>query len=167
MRTSVAVLFDALDDRFLVYDEDHMEELFRHLEKADLVVGFNIKRFDYKVLSGYSDFDFRSLPTLDILEEVKNHLGYRLSLNHLANVTLGSRKTGDGLQALQWWKSGNIEDLVAYCREDVRLTATLFRFGCEKGYLLFSNKAGDIVRVPVAFGGGPENEPVRKRSIKP
>ena len=151
MKISCAVLYDSSVDNYLTFMENEVPQLIERLERFDCIVGFNIKRFDYKVLSGYSTFDFMRLPTLDILEEVHRHLGYRLSLNHLANVTLGSAKTGDGLQALRWWKKGKIKELVAYCREDVRLTLALFRYGYEQGYLLFSNKAGQTVRVPVHF----------------
>jgi DEAD/DEAH box helicase domain-containing protein len=151
MKISCAVLYDSSVDDYLEFLEDEVPRLIQHLKKFDCIVGFNIKRFDYRVLSGYTDFDFRSLPTLDILEEVHNHLGYRLSLNHLAHVTLGSEKTGDGLQALRWWKMGKVRELVAYCKEDVRLTLALYRFGYEQEYLLFNNKAGNTVRVPVTF----------------
>ena len=151
MKISCAVLYDSSVDDYLAFMEPEIPRLLDQLQKFDRIVGFNIKRFDYHVLSGYTDFDFKNLPTLDILEEIHKHLGYRLSLNHLANVTLGSEKTGDGLQALKWWKAGKVRELVDYCREDVRLTLELYRFGCEQGYLLFKNKAGNTVRVPVDF----------------
>jgi DEAD/DEAH box helicase domain-containing protein len=154
MKISCAVLYDSSVDDYLVFMEDEVPRLVRHLEQFDRIVGFNIKRFDYKVLSGYTTFDFTRLPTLDILEEVHRHLGYRLSLNHLANVTLGSEKSADGLQALRWWKNGKISELIAYCREDVRLTLDLYRYGYEQKYLLFRNKAGRTVRVPVDFNRG-------------
>ena len=43
---------------------------YEALTRLDLIVGFNILRFDYKVLAGASPFDHRTLPTLDILERV-------------------------------------------------------------------------------------------------
>jgi DEAD/DEAH box helicase domain-containing protein len=120
-----------------------------HLRQLELVVGFNIKRFDYHVLSGYTDFNFKALPTLDILEDIKNRLGYRLSLNHLAKITLGMEKSADGLQALEWWREGRIRDLLDYCKKDVSITRDLFLYGRKSGYLLFQNKAGQNVRIPL------------------
>ena len=76
---------------------------------------------------------------------------YRLSLDNLARVTLGSRKSADGLQALKWWKQRRMRKLLDYCRQDVVITRDLFLYGREKGYLLFNNKAGHTVRVPVDF----------------
>ncbi|MBW2366662.1 MAG: DEAD/DEAH box helicase [Deltaproteobacteria bacterium] len=149
MRISCGVLYDSRLDRFLTFTEQQVPELIAHLQKVDLVVGFNVKRFDYRVLSGYDDFDFQQLPTLDMLHEVHRHLGYRLSLDHLARVTLGAEKTADGLQALKWWKAGKLDEIIAYCRKDVKITRDLFLYGKEKGYLLFNNKSDQMVRVPV------------------
>ncbi|RLC33159.1 MAG: DEAD/DEAH box helicase, partial [Deltaproteobacteria bacterium] len=122
-----------------------------YLETFDHVVGFNIKRFDYQVLSGYSDFDFQILPTLDILEDVHKHLGYRLSLDNLARATLGTEKSADGLQALRWWKQGKLREIIEYCTQDVRVTRDLYLYGLKNRYLLFTNKAGNTVRVPVKW----------------
>ena len=119
MKVSCGVLYDSGEDRYYEYLEDQVPDLIEHLQAFDCVIGFNIKRFDYKVLTGYTDFDFKRLPTLDILEEVHHHLGYRLSLDHLARVTLGAKKSADGLQALKWWKQKRMRELLDYCRQDV------------------------------------------------
>ncbi len=152
MKVSCAVLYDSEAQVYHEYLEKDMPRFVEHLKQYDCVVGFNIRRFDYKVLSGYSDFDFGKLPTLDLLEEIHKQLGYRLSLDHLAKITLGSKKSADGLQALRWWKQGKIREIIDYCRQDVRITWEIYCFGNEKGYLLFQNKAGNMVRVPVSWG---------------
>jgi DEAD/DEAH box helicase domain-containing protein len=118
----------------------------------DLVVGFNLKRFDYRVLQPYTAIDLAALPTLDIMEEVQNNLGHRLSLGHLAEKTLGEQKTGDGLLALELYAAGKWEELESYCRQDVLLTQRLFAFGVEKGYLLYQHRQGALVRIPVDWG---------------
>ncbi|MFQ5484862.1 MAG: Zn-binding domain-containing protein, partial [Desulfobacterales bacterium] len=149
MGISCAVLYDSGDGTFYEFLEDQLPLLIRHLNTLDLVVGFNIKRFDYRVLSGYSGFDFQSLPTLDILEEVHKRLGFRISLDNLSKVTLGQRKSAGGLQALKWWKEGRIRKIIDYCRLDVAITRDLLLYGKKNGYLLFNNKAGKKVRIPV------------------
>jgi DEAD/DEAH box helicase domain-containing protein len=151
MGISCAVLYDSTQDLYFEYLDEQVNELVEHLKNCDLVVGFNVKRFDFRVLGGYSDFNFESLPTLDILEEIHNRLGYRLSLDHLAKVTLGKEKSADGLQALQWWKQGRIRDIIDYCKKDVEITRDLFLYGQKNGYLLFMNKAKKTVRVPVKW----------------
>ena len=116
-----------------------------------MVVGFNILRFDYSVLSMYADRDLQELPTLDMLAEIKKILGYRVSLDNLAQATLGAKKSADGLQALRWWKEGKVDEIAKYCRQDVAVTRDLYLHGQEHGYLLFTNKAGQVVRVKVGW----------------
>jgi DEAD/DEAH box helicase domain-containing protein len=149
MGISCGVIYDARRRAFRSYLEDQTQDLISHLQRFDLVIGFNVKRFDYHVLQGYSSFDFTTLNTLDILEEIHNHLGYRLSLDHLAQETLNSSKTADGLQALRWWKQGRIHELIEYCKMDVKLTRDLFEFGRHKGYLIFRNRNQKRIRIPV------------------
>jgi len=151
MRVSVAVLYDSAVDDYRVYHESDVPALLRDLTEFDLVIGFNVKRFDYRVLSGYGFSDPENVQTLDLLEEVHRQLGFRLSLDHLAGQTLGAEKTADGLQALRWWKQGKIQEITDYCRHDVEITRDLYRFGKENGYLLFKNKAGQQVRVPAPW----------------
>jgi DEAD/DEAH box helicase domain-containing protein len=153
MGISVAVLYDSVADCFKTYLEKDIPDLIRDLQTFDLVVGFNNKRFDNKVLSAYSVFNLASLPTLDIMEKISNRLGYRLSLDGLAEHTLGVKKTANGLQALQWYKEGRMEEIISYCRQDVKITRDIFLFGLENRFLLFKNKAGSIVRLPVDFSG--------------
>jgi DEAD/DEAH box helicase domain-containing protein len=151
MGISCAVLYDSRTDRFLEFLEHQVDDLIDRLFTCDRVVGFNIKRFDYDVLRGYSRRDIRKLDTLDILEKVHEFLGYRLSLDHLAKITLGAEKSGDGLQALAWWKEGRIREIVDYCIKDVEITRDLYLFGLRNRYLLFQNKAKNTVRLPVSF----------------
>jgi DEAD/DEAH box helicase domain-containing protein len=151
MGISVAILYDSVSDSFKTYLEKDIPNLIRDLQTFDLVVGFNNKRFDNKVLSAYSVFNLATLPTLDIMEKISNRLGYRLSLDRLAEHTLGVKKSANGLQALQWYKEGKMEEIISYCRQDVKITRDIFLFGLENSYLLFKNKAGSIVRLPVDF----------------
>ncbi len=149
MRISCAVIYDSKEDEYFEYVEGQVEQLIAHLRRVNLVVGFNLKRFDYKVLTYYSDLDFSQLPTLDMLQVVHKQLGFRLSLDHLANATLGARKSADGLMALKWWREGRLGQIIDYCREDVRITRDLYLFGKANGHLLFRSKQEEVMRVPV------------------
>jgi DEAD/DEAH box helicase domain-containing protein len=143
MRVSVVVIFDSLEKRFLAFRENQIAELLAHLEKADLVVGFNIKRFDYTVLAAYTGKNIQALPTFDMLEDIHHRLGFRLGLDHLASETLKRRKSGDGLQALEWFRQGEVEKLIDYCRMDVELTRDLFMYGVDKGHLIYRTRQED------------------------
>jgi DEAD/DEAH box helicase domain-containing protein len=151
MRVATVVVYDSKEDAYAVFGEERIQELIEKLKGADLIVGFNIADFDYSVLKGYSSFRFATLPTFDILQEVSKRLGYRLSLNHLAHKTLNMEKSADGLQSLQWFKEGRMEEVIAYCKKDVEITKDLFLYGLANGYLLFETKTGQLVRLPVAW----------------
>jgi len=140
MRVSVVVVFDSIDKTFLIFKEDRIDTLFDLLKRADLIIGFNIKKFDYTVLNAYTNGSLKTLPTFDILEDIHKRLGFRLSLDHLASETLGQRKTAHGLQAVEWFRNGEMEKLVDYCRSDVAITRDLFQFGLENGHLIYREK---------------------------
>ena len=159
MRLSVGVLYDSREGRYFDYGEKEVQRLIDHLKKCDLLIGFNIRRFDYQVLKGYSPFPFESLPTLDLLDDIYQCLGFRLSLDHLARNTLGTKKTGDGLMAVRFFREGKQQELTEYCRQDVEITKSLFEFGQREGHLLFETRDGQAVRVPVDWG------PERIRSL--
>ncbi len=147
MRVSVAVLHEVPADTFKVYREHEIQQLIEDLKGLDLIVGFNISRFDYRVLRAYTPFNLERLPTFDILDEIHKSLGFRLSLGHLAEKTLGRPKGGDGLQAVRWFRQGEWENLITYCTEDVIITRDLFYHGLEKGYLVYSDKGSRLLRI--------------------
>jgi DEAD/DEAH box helicase domain-containing protein len=149
MGISCGVIYDAKKDVFNEYSENQISRLIADLKEFELIIGFNIKRFDFLVLKGYSGFDFTTLNTVDILEDIHHHLGFRLSLAHVTQETLGTTKTGDGLQALRWWQEGRIREIINYCKMDVKLTRDLYLFGRQNGYLIFRNRDQKRVRIPV------------------
>ncbi|MDL2210450.1 DEAD/DEAH box helicase [Desulfovibrio sp. OttesenSCG-928-O18] len=152
MGVSVAVLYDSGPDEFISYTQEEIPLLAERLRELDLVVGFNILRFDYAVLGPHAPgVAWRKFPTLDMLAVIHERLSYRISLDNLAQSTLNAAKSADGLQALAWWKEGAVDKIEEYCRQDVAVTRDLYRFGRENGYLLFTNKSKQVVRVPVAW----------------
>lgn len=149
MGVSVCVCWDG--ERYRSFAQEELGAMFALWKKAGLVVGFNSSRFDMKVLAPFAPYPLESIPHLDILTEVHRYLHYRVSLDNLGGATLGAGKSGDGLKALQWWKEGKVDLIRSYCEKDVEITKRLWDFGRENGYLLFANKAGQKVRVPVSW----------------
>jgi DEAD/DEAH box helicase domain-containing protein len=149
MKMAVGVIYSTKDKEFKIYTENKIKEMINEFLKADLIVGFNIKRFDWNVLSFYTNIDFMKLPTFDILEMVHRRLGFRLSLDHLALANLKKGKIANGLQSIQWFKEGKIEEIIEYCKHDVLLTKELFEFMLENKYLLYVSKDGRILQIPI------------------
>jgi DEAD/DEAH box helicase domain-containing protein len=107
--------------------------------------------FDYPVLSGYTGVDYRrSLPTLDLLEEIEQTAGRRIGLARLAQATFGADKSADGLQSLQWYREGRLDLIEEYCRRDVELLRDLYLFGRREGHVCWTADEGEeTIRIPV------------------
>ncbi len=152
MGVSVGVVCLLEEGRFEVFREEGVAELAELLEGASLVVGFNVKRFDYRVLSGYTGVDYRRMvETLDLMEDVQRRIGFRVGLDHLARETLGAEKSGDGLQALEWVRQGRLDLVEDYCRRDVELTRDLYLYGRREGCVWLRHRRRGRLRVPVEW----------------
>ena len=142
MGLAVGVVWDSFEQKYFSYLESEASLLVEKLRTADLVVGFNVKKFDYTVLQPYADFDLSEIPTFDMLDDIKAKLNHRLSLNHLAENTLNAKKSADGLVSLQWYKEGKINKIIEYCKQDVEITRDLFLYGQSNGYVKYSTRSG-------------------------
>ena len=151
LKISVAVAQTLPEGTFRTYFEKDLPTLVEDLFAADLVVGFNIRRFDYPVLSAYTERDLTRLHTLDLLEEVERVLGFRLKLDSIAEATLGAHKSADGLAAIRWFKEGKLDEIAKYCQEDVRITAAIYRYGKLNGKVLYPDRAGGVKECKVSW----------------
>jgi len=163
MGLALAVVEDIATGEARAYHEEDAQALLVDLLSADLVVGYNVKRFDYAVLGAYApEGALRRVPTLDLLEEIHRVLGFRVKLAAVSAATLGVTKSADGLQSLQWFREGRLDLIEEYCRRDVRVTAELYRYGLEHGYLLYPDRDGQAMRVPASWRPGGERRDVKK-----
>ena len=151
MKMSVGVTYSTARNDYKIYGEAQVNELITELQRADLVVGFNNLRFDYEVLHGYTVIDLRQNPTLDMLVELNNTLGHRLTLDSIATATFGLEKTADGLQAIRWFKQGRLIEIAEYCCYDVKLTRLVHEYGVRHRQLLYQNRFGKKLAVPVKW----------------
>lgn len=151
MGVSIGVTFSTAKNEYTIYSEQRVNDLITELQRADLVVGFNNLRFDYEVLHGYTAFDLRQLPTLDLMVDLQNKLQHRLSLDSIATATFGVEKTAEGLQAIQWFKEGKLMDIAEYCCYDVKLTKMVHEFGATRQELQYFNRFGRKLTVPVSW----------------
>ncbi len=145
MGVAIGVLCFLEEGRFEVYGETQVRALIDALRGATMVIGYNIKRFDYHVLSGYTGEDFaRLFPTFDLLEDVASRLGFRVGMGHLAQETLGVGKSADGLQSLEWVRQGRLDLVEQYCRRDVEILRDLYLHGRREGFLFYRDKKRDV-----------------------
>src|SRR3989344_1221809 len=105
----------------------------------------------------------KTLPACDLMEDVTNVLGHRLSLDSIAQATLGTQKSGHGLDAIRYFREGNMEKLKSYCLDDVRITRDIFEYGKKHGNVKYSSKySPDLNAVPVDWKQyvSPSSEPI-------
>jgi len=141
---TIVGLYDYHDEQTKTFREKELQKLFTLLEASSYIIGFNVKSFDLAVLQGYYPGRVDHFPTFDMLDDIRTKIGRRLALNDFIFATLGKKKTGHGLQAIQLYKEGKWEDLKKYCLDDVLLTKELFEFGAEKGEVMFLNEKGKV-----------------------
>jgi len=151
---SVVGVYSYAEDRFLTFREERFEALTELLRGADEVVGFNLIGFDWPVLAAELGDWVNDLPTLDLMVEAQKALGRRVSLDALAQATLGGGKSGSGLDALEFYRAGDWERLERYCLEDVKLTRDLFEYARRYGQLFFQ-KGPRRAPVPMSFAEHP------------
>lgn len=130
---SVAVLYNYNDNKYHTFTEDTIADMFVHLENASYVIGYNVAGFDLPVLQAYYHGNVQELAVFDMLEDIRQTTGRRYGLNDVASATLGVKKSGHGLQATEWYKAGEIEKIIEYCKEDVKITKQVFEYGGTYG----------------------------------
>ncbi len=140
LKISVVGAYWYPENKFLTFLTNELPLLEDLLKKAELVIGFNLKEFDYPVLSNYlKELNFNALKTLDILEEAKKYLGRKINLESIAQGTLGLGKSGTGLDAIRLWQDEQIEELKKYCLKDVELTKDIYEFGVKNKEIKFKD----------------------------
>ncbi|OGQ05980.1 MAG: hypothetical protein A2W61_04325 [Deltaproteobacteria bacterium RIFCSPLOWO2_01_44_7] len=150
---SLVGVYSYLHGDYQAFWEDDFPKLLSLLVSKPLVVGFNQKRFDLPVLQPYfKNFDLKSLPILDILDELTKTLGHRVSLDSVAQATLGTRKSGHGLDAIRYWNRKELDKLKKYCLDDVRITKEVYEYGAKHGELIFMDKfSTSKLKAPVSW----------------
>ena len=152
LRISVVVTYNTADNAFHRYTEDTMEALIAEMQAADLVVGYNLYGFDYPVIQQYTKaVELKTLPTVDMMVELQKVLGFRPKLDSVATATLKIGKSADGLQAVQWWREGRLEEIFTYCQQDVEVTRRVYEFGKQYRYVQIYDRQYRLKKVPVSW----------------
>lgn len=134
---SIVGIYDEEADSLKTYLEEELPMLWPILETTDLLIGFNSDHFDLPLLNKYYPGNLDKIKSLDILKEIQKSVGRRMKLDQLAEGTLGVNKSGSGLDAITWWKNGEIEKLRKYCLDDVRITRDLYNYALQNQKLVF------------------------------
>ncbi len=155
MKVTVVSIYEFETDRYQSFDEHGLGNLWPILERAERLIGFNSLHFDLPILGRNYAGDLTKIPHLDILKVVKESTGNRIKLNDIAKATLQIEKSADGLQAMEWYKQGKIDEIKKYCEQDVKVTKDVYDYGRKNKMLYYPTLTGDLVPFPVNFEPAP------------
>ncbi len=144
LEVSVAVIYDYKDSQGKIFEEKELNRLFPILETASYVIGYNVISFDIAVLQAYYPGKVDVFTPFDILDDIKEKIGRRISLNEVIGATLGKKKTGHGFQAINLYKEGKIDELKKYCLDDVMFTKELFEYGVKNNEIFYLTPNGKV-----------------------
>lgn len=139
LKVSVVGVYEYLTGESATYEEKDLMVLEKKLQEAELIIGFNIRRFDMPVLAPYLFTSIERFPVLDLLDDIEKARGHRASLDSIAAPTLQRRKSGTGEDALMLFKENRMDELKRYCLDDVSITKEVYEFGCREGKILFTS----------------------------
>lgn len=152
---SAIAIYDSRDNWMYLYDDHSIEAAARHLEAADVVVGYCSEKFDIPVIEGLAHRRLRLKSSYDIyVELVRTYaaIGKRgqkgdFTLDAMCKRNLGRGKIDHGSNAKQLAASGQWGKLFNYCADDVHLTYDLFQKIRLDGGLI--GLRGQFIRLPL------------------
>lgn len=161
---SAIALYDTRDKFLYLYDDHCAETCARHLEAADLVVGFCSEKFDIPCLEGLVGRRLRIKDHIDIYDVLVKELANRgitgqkgdFTLDRLSKRNLGRGKIEHGSNARELARTGQWGKLFNYCADDVHLTRDLFARMCRDGGLINLGGKFTSLNVPDRYKIGME-----------
>ncbi len=139
-------------DTYESFLEEDLPKLWPRLERSSRIIGYNLFGFDYPCMQTYYTGDIIKFPTIDLMLEIEKRIGHRVKLDDVAHATLGLGKTGHGLQAVEYWRNGEIDKLRDYCLQDVKVTKDVYEKALTENKIFYFNKLGEKqeVTLPIA-----------------
>lgn len=148
-------IYDTADNWLYLYDDFTVKQAAKHLELADVVVGYCSSKFDMPAIEGLVGRALRIRSHYDIYVEMvrtnadKGFVGTKgdFTLDAVSKRNLGRGKIDHGSNAKELIRLGHWGKLFNYCADDVHLTHDLFVKLCRDGGLM--NPNGKFVSLPV------------------
>lgn len=134
--------------------EENFAKMWPLFTDADRIIGFNSLHFDVPAIAPLAPYDFKKLKHFDLMDHIKEALGFRLSLNAIASETLGHTKIDNGLNAVYYWQEHSKESLLKlkkYCEMDVMVTKEVYDFGQRNRQLKYKDKWNTPRMIEVDF----------------
>lgn len=151
LSVSLVGIYSYATDKYESFLEPELPKLWRLLEAADRIIGYNLIGFDYPVLNRYYPGNLLTFPTLDIMAVLEKKIGFRVKLDDVAQATVGVAKSGNGLMAVEYFRRGEIDKLREYCLQDVKVTKEVYDAGLKNKKINYTDRLGKLVKVDIDF----------------
>ena len=145
--------------------EHELTKFFALLDRADVVIGFNSDNFDLPTLTRHYHGKIKDIPSLDLMDRIKKSCGHRIGLDAVTSATFNTGKTGNGLDAIKFYREGRLKELADYCLQDVKITRDLYDYGLQNGKVKFKNKWNRLIDCPVDFSFTPKKTNGKQDSL--
>ena len=140
LKISVIGAYSYNRDEFLAFEEKDFHHFEKLLKETGALIGFSLYNFDIPVLKARFPHNFSKIKVIDLLDEVERQRGHKIGLDDLARANIGLGKTGNGLESIELYREGKIEELKDYCLNDVKITKDLYEFALKNGYLIIPSR---------------------------
>lgn len=143
---SCATMFDSEVNHTWVFGPKDLDALVEALEEPCVVISYNGLGFDVPAIEGMIGRKLNIATHFDLLDVLVTTVGNRkgLTLDNVAQRTLGRGKTGSGAMAPLMYKDGlmggeegvqQIVNLLRYCAMDVIVLRDLIEFLQKNGFV--------------------------------
>lgn len=132
-----------IEGQMFSFWETEFSQMWPLFTNADRIIGYNSLGFDVPAIVPHCPYDFKKLIHFDMLDVIKNTLGFRLSLNAIASETINASKVDVGTNAPLYWAQNTPESLAKlkfYCEADVAITRDVYDYVMKNGHLKYKDK---------------------------
>ena len=133
---SVVSIWDSHSDTIQSFTQENLSELWPILERSHILIGYNSEHFDTPLLDKYYPGNLYGLKQIDLMKTIQESFGKRVGLDPVASATLGVTKSSSGLQAVEWWRNGEVEKIIKYCEQDVNVTKQLYEHMRDEKFVM-------------------------------
>jgi DEAD/DEAH box helicase domain-containing protein len=154
MKVSYVGVINGDTDEELDFWEEDMEKLQELLESGMTIVHYNGFTFDMPVLANYMGESVMDLHQIDLMVAAYKKIGFRPKLDDLATATLGYGKSGKGSDAVDYWATGQLDELKKYCLQDVRVTMEVYKYGVDNGFIKYFDRNGFMKEAEIDWSLG-------------
>ena len=159
MGIAVVVVYDYMTDTYVYFKNDRLDQLQRVINETDLICGYNNIKFDNEVLRCHNVL-IDNNKCYDVLRQIwysvglngifdyKTHGGYSLDAVIKTNFTGEGKTLESGEFAPYMWQEGKYDQVIEYCKNDVKMTKLLINRIFEFGGII-NPKTGEFIKIAI------------------